>query len=54
MSRVELVVNDGGYPVKNAGYWRRKCVRLEKENEILFKRIKRMEECYGSDETFAR
>jgi len=41
-------VNDGGFPVKNAGYWRRRFNKLERENRALFARIKELEN--GKDE----
>ncbi len=34
---MDIEVNKGGYPVKNASYWRRRCVELEAEVERLTK-----------------
>jgi hypothetical protein len=44
MKKKRLVFDAETNPVKNASYWRRKCLRLEEENKVLFNRLKEMEE----------
>ena len=36
--------------VRNKMHWKRRCERLERENKVLFNRLKEMEAKHGKDE----